>query len=187
VRKTRQAAAQLKVIWKPTPTRQYEDVETALRAHPSTPRTLIDKGDVDAALAAAAIADAKDLHLGHTRCHGSVGPPALSRIIRRGAYGSGPARKNPHSAHHLALLLQRPEPEIEVIGWRRPLLWPNCADDVSADASSVARRSAPSVRVQLTPRTGARLGAKGRGAAEWTSRAGCAPDGSVAGYDFATR
>src|SRR6266481_621728 len=47
------AAAQLKVTWKPTPTLpDLGDVETALRANPSTPRTLIDKGDVDAAIAA---------------------------------------------------------------------------------------------------------------------------------------
>jgi len=46
------AAAQLKVSWKPTPTLpDLGDVETALRANPSTPRTLIDKGDVDAAIA----------------------------------------------------------------------------------------------------------------------------------------
>src|ERR1700724_19635 len=49
------AAAQLKVTWKPVPTLpDLKDVETALRANPSTPRTLIDKGDVDAAIAAAA-------------------------------------------------------------------------------------------------------------------------------------
>src|SRR6202165_1720663 len=49
------AAAQLKVTWKPTPTLpDLKDIETALRANPSTPRTLIDKGDVDAAIAAAA-------------------------------------------------------------------------------------------------------------------------------------
>src|SRR6202521_5133206 len=40
------AAAQLKVTWKPTPTLpDLADVETALRANPSTPRTLIDKGE----------------------------------------------------------------------------------------------------------------------------------------------
>src|SRR5260370_14099662 len=50
-----QAAAQLKVTWKPTPTLpDLKDVATALRANPSAPRTLIDKGDVDAAIAAAA-------------------------------------------------------------------------------------------------------------------------------------
>src|SRR6202165_4412140 len=49
------AAAQLKVTWKPTPTLpDLGNVETALRANPSTPRTLIDKGDVDTAIAAAA-------------------------------------------------------------------------------------------------------------------------------------
>src|ERR1700722_15288975 len=49
------AASQLKVSWKPTPTLpDLSDIETALRANPSTPRTLIDKGDVDAAIADAA-------------------------------------------------------------------------------------------------------------------------------------
>src|ERR1700736_3072899 len=49
------AAAQLKLAWKPVPTLpDLGDVETALRANPSTPRTLIDKGDVEAALAGAA-------------------------------------------------------------------------------------------------------------------------------------
>src|ERR1700719_4797528 len=48
------AAAQLKLTWKPVPTLpDLRDVETALRANPSTPRTLIDKGDVEAALAGA--------------------------------------------------------------------------------------------------------------------------------------
>src|SRR6201994_328835 len=48
------AAAQLKVSWKPTPALpDLNDVETALRANPSQPRTLIDKGDVGAAIAGA--------------------------------------------------------------------------------------------------------------------------------------
>src|SRR5450755_4321144 len=45
------AAQRLKLSWKPVPTLpDLADIETALRANPSTPRTLIDKGDVDAAL-----------------------------------------------------------------------------------------------------------------------------------------
>src|SRR6266478_6385957 len=68
------AAAQLKVSWKPTPTLpDLKDVETALRANPSTPRTLIDKGDVDAAIAAAA----KPIHRTYVwpyQMHGSIGP-----------------------------------------------------------------------------------------------------------------
>src|SRR5205085_4293009 len=43
------AAAQLKVSWKKVPMLpNLKDIETALRANPSTPRVLIDKGDVDA-------------------------------------------------------------------------------------------------------------------------------------------
>src|SRR2546421_2541634 len=49
------AAAQLKVTWKPTPTLpDLKDIETALRANPSSPRVLLDKGNVDAAIAGAA-------------------------------------------------------------------------------------------------------------------------------------
>jgi len=58
------AAAQLKVTWKPVPTLpDLKDIETALRANPSTPRTLIDKGNVEAAIAGARKADAANLHL----------------------------------------------------------------------------------------------------------------------------
>src|SRR5690348_11761125 len=49
------AAAQLTVDWKPTPTLpDLGDIDTALRANPSTPRMLKDSGGVDAAIAAAA-------------------------------------------------------------------------------------------------------------------------------------
>ena len=49
------AAAQLKISWKPVPVMpDLGELATALRANPSTPRTLIDKGDVEAAIAAAA-------------------------------------------------------------------------------------------------------------------------------------
>src|SRR4051795_1730903 len=49
------AAAQIKISWKPVPTLpDLKDIETALRTNPSTPRTLIDKGNVDAAIADAA-------------------------------------------------------------------------------------------------------------------------------------
>src|ERR1700682_4308790 len=68
------AAAQLKVIWKPTPTLpDMNDVETALRANPSTPRILVDKGDVDAALAAAA-KPMQRTYIWPYQMHGSIGP-----------------------------------------------------------------------------------------------------------------
>src|SRR6201987_1391541 len=49
------AATRLKVEWKPVPTLpDLEDLETALRANPSQPRVLLDKGNVEAAIAGAA-------------------------------------------------------------------------------------------------------------------------------------
>ena len=87
------AAAQLKVTWKPTPTLpDLKDVETALRANPSTPRILIDKGDVDAAHRRRRKADAADLYL-------AVSDARLDRSVLRGCgfreirFGCGPARK----------------------------------------------------------------------------------------------
>src|SRR6201999_1710031 len=68
------AAAQLKVNWKPTPTLpDLKDVETALRANPSAPRTLIDKGDVDTTIAESA----RPIHRTYIwpyQMHGSIGP-----------------------------------------------------------------------------------------------------------------
>ena len=68
------AAAQLKVSWKPTPTLpDLKDIETALRANPSAPRVLIDKGDVDAAIAAAAKPMPRT-YIWPYQMHGSIGP-----------------------------------------------------------------------------------------------------------------
>jgi len=68
------AAAQLKVSWKPTPTLpDLKDIETALRANPSAPRVLIDKGDVDAALASAA-KPMQRTYIWPYQMHGSIGP-----------------------------------------------------------------------------------------------------------------
>ena len=87
------AAAQLKVSWKPTPTLpDLKDVETALRANPSTPRTLIDKGDVDAAIADAAKPMPRT-YIWPYQMHGSIGPPARSRMCGKVRSGCGPARR----------------------------------------------------------------------------------------------
>src|SRR5436853_519361 len=85
------AAAQLKITWKPTPALPtLRDLETALRANPSTPRTLIDKGDVDAALAAAEKPIQRP-YIWTYQMHGSIGlscavadyPPDHSRVWHR--------------------------------------------------------------------------------------------------------
>ncbi|PNB46168.1 hypothetical protein C1X29_28495, partial [Pseudomonas sp. GW456-12-10-14-LB2] len=68
------AAEQLKLSWKPTPTlTNLADVETALRTHPSIPRTLIDKGDVDAAISGAA-RSMQRTYVWPYQMHASIGP-----------------------------------------------------------------------------------------------------------------
>ena len=71
---------------------RLKDVETALRANPSTPRTLIDKGDVDAAIAAAA-KPMQRTYVWPYQMHGSIGPSCAVADYRDGASGCGPARK----------------------------------------------------------------------------------------------
>src|SRR5207249_11006800 len=110
------AAAQLKVSWKPTPPLpDLKDAETALRANPSTPPTLIDKGDVDAAIAAAA-KPMQRTYVWPYQMHGSIGPSCAVADYRDGHIRVWSGTQNPHMLRtDLALLLQRPETDIEVI------------------------------------------------------------------------
>ncbi|HMH62614.1 MAG TPA: molybdopterin cofactor-binding domain-containing protein, partial [Bradyrhizobium sp.] len=182
------AAAQLKVIWKPTPTLpNMKDVETALRAHPSTPRTLIDKGDVDAALAAAA-KPMQRTYIWPYQMHGSIGPSCAVADYRQGYVRVWSGTQNPHILRtDLALLLQRPEPEIEVIRMEAAGCYGrNCADDVSADAVLLSRAVGRPVRVQLTREQEHAWEPKGT-AQLMDVKGGLRADGSVAGYDFVTR
>src|ERR1700694_4938656 len=104
------AASQLKVTWKPTPTLpDLGDVEKALRANPSTPRTRIDKGDVDAALAAAAM-PMQRTYIWPYQMHGSIGPSCAVADVQYGHIRVWSGTQNPHHLRaDLALLLQKPE------------------------------------------------------------------------------
>src|SRR5882672_5337693 len=182
------AASRLKVNWKPTPTLpDLEDIETALRANPSTPRTLIDKGDVDAALAAAA-KPMQRTYIWPYQMHGSVGPSCAVADYQEGCVRVWSGTQNPHILRtDLALLLQRPEPEIEVIRMEAAGCYGrNCADDVSADAVLLSRAVGRPVRVQLTREQEHAWEPKGT-AQLMDVNGGLRADGSVAGYDFATR
>ncbi|SHH81306.1 molybdopterin cofactor-binding domain-containing protein [Bradyrhizobium erythrophlei] len=182
------AAAQLKISWKPTPTLpDLKDVETALRAHPSMPRTLIDKGDVDAALAAAA-KPMQRTYIWPYQMHGSIGPSCAVADYQDGHIRVWSGTQNPHILRaDLALLLQRPDAEIDVIRMEAAGCYGrNCADDVSADAVLLSRAVGRPVRVQLTREQEHAWEPKGT-AQLMDVRGGLRADGSVAGYDFATR
>jgi nicotinate dehydrogenase subunit B len=182
------AAAQLKATWKPTPTLpDLKDVETALRANPSTPRTLIDKGDVDAAIAAAAKPMART-YIWPYQMHGSIGPSCAVADFQDDHIKVWSGTQNPHILRaDLALLLGRPETEIDVLRMEAAGCYGrNCADDVSADAVLLSRAVGRPVRVQLTREQEHAWEPKGT-AQLMDVKGGLRVDGGVAGYDFATR
>ena len=182
------AAAQLKVSWKPTPTLpDLGDIQTALRANASAPRTLIDKGDVDAGIAAAATPMSRT-YIWPYQMHGSIGPSCAVADVQDGIVRVWSGTQNPHLLRaDLALLLQRPETEIDVIRMEAAGCYGrNCADDVSADAVLLSRAVGRPVRVQLTREQEHAWEPKGT-AQLMDVKGGLNADGAVAGYDFATR
>jgi nicotinate dehydrogenase subunit B len=182
------AATRLKVSWKPTPTLpDLNEVATALRANPSTPRTLIDKGDVDAAIAAAAKPMPRT-YIWPYQMHASIGPSCAVADYQDGCVRVWSGTQNPHLLRDdLALLLARPERDIEVIRMEAAGCYGrNCADDVSADAVLLSRAVGRPVRVQLTREQEHAWEPKGT-AQLMDVKGGLRADGSAAGYDFATR
>src|SRR2546423_9900296 len=182
------AAAQLKVSWKPVPTLpDLGDIETALRANPSTPRTLIDKGNVDVAIAAAA-KPMQRTYVWPYQMHASIGPSCAVADFRDGNIRVWSGTQNPHILRtDLALLIEKPEAEIDVIRLEAAGCYGrNCADDVSADALLLSRAVGRPVRVQLTREQ--EHAWEPKGAAQLMDiNGGMNADGGVAAYDFATR
>ena len=182
------AAAQLKVTWKPVPTLpDLKDIETALRANPSTPRTLIDKGNVDAAIAGAAKPMPRT-YIWPYQMHASIGPSCAVADYQEDQTRVWSGTQNPHHLRtELARLIHRREAEIEVIRMEAAGCYGrNCADDVSADAVLLSRAVGRPVRVQLTREQEHAWEPKGT-AQLMDVNGGLNADGSVAGYDFATR
>jgi nicotinate dehydrogenase subunit B len=182
------AAAQLRVSWKPTPVLpDLKDIETALRANPSTPRTLIDKGDVEAAIAAAAKPMART-YVWPYQMHASIGPSCAVADVRDDQIRVWSGTQNPHILRaDIALLVARPDSEIDVIRMEAAGCYGrNCADDVSADAVLLSRAVGRPVRVQLSREQEHAWEPKGT-AQLMDVKGGLRADGSVAGYDFATR
>jgi len=182
------AAAQLKVSWKPTPTLpDLADLETALRANPSRPRTLIDKGDVSKAIAGAA-KQMQRTYVWPYQMHASIGPSCAVADYQDSQIRVWSGTQNPHLLRaDLALLLERPESEIEVIRLEAAGCYGrNCADDVTADALLLSRAVGRPVRVQLTREQEHAWEPKGSAQLIDVS-GGLNADGSVAAYDLATR
>lgn len=182
------AAEQLAVSWKPTPKlTDLADVETALRANPSTPRTLIDKGDVDAAISGAS-KPMQRTYVWPYQMHASIGPSCAVADFQDGNVRVWSGTQNPHLLRSdLALLIERPESEVEVIRLEAAGCYGrNCADDVTADALLLSRAVGRPVRVQLTREQEHAWEPKGT-AQLIDVNGGLDADGGIAGYDLATR
>jgi len=181
------AASRLKLTWKKVPTPDLKDIEKALRVNPSTPRSLIDKGDVEEALKGAA-KPIDRTYLWPYQMHASIGPSCAVADFTQDQVRVWSGTQNPHILRgDLALLLQRPETEIDVIRMEAAGCYGrNCADDVSADAVLLSRAVGRPVRVQLTREQEHVWEPKGT-AQLVDVKGGLNADGGVAGYDFATR
>jgi nicotinate dehydrogenase subunit B len=182
------AAAQLKLKWKAVPTLpDLKDLERALRANPSQPRRLIDKGDVETALSGAA-KPMRRTYVWPYQMHASIGPSCAVADFDGTHVRVWSGTQNPHILRaDLALLLKLPESAIEVIRMEAAGCYGrNCADDVSADAALLSRAVGRPVRVQLTREQEHAWEPKGT-AQLMEVKGGLKADGSVAAYDFATR
>ncbi|MEH2492688.1 CO/xanthine dehydrogenase Mo-binding subunit [Bradyrhizobium sp. AZCC 2230] len=122
----------LEVAWKPVPpVPDLKDIETALRANPSTPRTLIDKGDVGEAISKAD-KRIKAKYIWPYQMHASIGPSCSVADYRDGFLRVWSGTQNPHILRaDLALLMQMDEAQIASCAWR-----PRAATDATVQTTS---------------------------------------------------
>ncbi|WP_408090115.1 molybdopterin cofactor-binding domain-containing protein [Rhodoplanes sp. SY1] len=178
----------LRVAWKPTPKLpDMGDLATTITANPSTPRLLLDQGDVDAAIAGAA-ERLQRTYVWPYHMHASIGPSCAVAEVLDGRLRVWSGTQNPVPLRRdLASLLDLPESAVEVIRMEAAGCYGrNCADDVTADAALLARAVGKPVRVQLTRDQEHAWEPKGAGQI-MTVDGGLNADGSVAAYDFQTR
>ncbi|MGE0311074.1 MAG: molybdopterin cofactor-binding domain-containing protein [Lautropia sp.] len=159
-----QAAAELPVRWKDFPRMPpLGDLAQALRANPSTPRRLVDEGDVDAVLGAGRDAAPDDAgaildrqYVWPYQMHASIGPScAVAQwhgADARPALTVWSGTQNPFALRaDLALLLQLEPAAVEVVRMEAAGCYGrNGADDVTADAALLSRAVGAPVRVQLS-------------------------------------
>ncbi len=182
------AAASLEVVWRPSP--DLPDLnapEQAIRANPSRPRVLLDRGDVDAALAGAAERMTRS-YVWPYQMHGAIGPSCAVADVAAETATVWSGTQSPLLLRaDLALLLGRPEGSIGVIRYEAAGCYGrNCADDVSADAVLLSRAVGRPVRVQLTREQEHLWEPKGT-AQVMDVDGGLDAEGRPAAYDFATR
>ena len=181
------AMRELKLVWKPWPGMPpLADLSQALRNNPSTRRVLVDRGDVDGAIAAAAQPMQRE-YVWPYQLHASIGPSCALADWHPDAMTVWTGSQNPHVLRaDLARLMDLSDVAIDVIRMEASGCYGrNCADDVAADAALLSRAVCAPVRVQLTreqehlwePKGAAQLMQVG---------GGLDAQGDIAAYDFQT-
>lgn len=182
-----QALRELKVTWKDWPGLQkLDDIEQAIKGNPSTQRRLVDEGDVDAAIAGAAQAMARN-YVWPYQMHGAIGPSCALASWQGESLTVWAGTQNPHVLRaDLARLMGLADVAIDVVRMEAAGCYGrNCADDVAADAALLSRAVGAPVRVQLMREQ--EHAWEPKGAAQLMQvRGGLNADGSVAAYDFQT-
>ncbi len=177
----------LKVTWKPWPGMPpLGDLSDALRHNPATRRLLVEQGDVDGAIAAAAQAMQRE-YVWPYQLHASIGPSCALADWHADRMTVWAGSQNPHVLRaDLATLTGLPDVAIDVIRMEASGCYGrNCADDVAADAALLSRAVGAPVRVQLT-REQEHLW-EPKGAAQLMQvNGGLDVDGAIAAYDFQT-
>ncbi len=147
-----QALRELRLTWKPWPgIAPLHDTANALSTHPATRRVLLERGDVDAALASAALPMPRT-YVWPYQLHASIGPSCALADWRSGAMTVWAGTQNPHVLRaDLALLTGLPDTAVDVVRMEAAGCYGrNGADDVAADAALLSRAVGAPVRVQLT-------------------------------------
>ncbi|MBU2654066.1 molybdopterin-dependent oxidoreductase [Acidomonas methanolica] len=147
------AAEALVIRWRQVGMPDLSDLDAALRSNPSTPRRLLDRGDVDAAIAGAVTRHEAD-YLWPYQMHASIGPSCAVADWRDGRPLVWSGTQNPHMLRgDLARLVETPEDRIEILRHEAAGCYGrNCADDVCGDALLLSRAVGRPVRVQLSRR-----------------------------------
>ena len=142
----------LKVTWKPWPGMPpLGDLSRALRNNPAQRRVLVERGDVDAAIAAAAQPMQRE-YVWPYQLHASIGPSCALADSHADRLTVWAGSQNPHVLRaDLATLTGLPDVAIDVIRMEASGCYGrNGADDVAADAALLSRAVGAPVRVQLT-------------------------------------
>lgn len=182
------AAEQLVTRWRswdaPPP---LDNPEAALRGNPSTPRTLVDRGDVEGALAKAASRLTRT-YVWPFQMHGSIGPSCSVADVRPTGVTLWSGTQNPLQLRaDIAFLLKVPEDSVEIVRCEAAGCYGrNGADDVGADAVLLSRAVGRPVRVQLTREQEHAWEPKGA-AQVMDVEGGLTQEGQPAAYHFQTR